>query len=425
MFDGSILLVWDGKKTMSSDIDFSKFDLNLETVVRHFSRNKFANNYTEMASELFSILFDGALESELGKAVLSYSDEAYKNKLVTKPYRVRRNGNNTLYPSANDNLKEIIDFLISYYGSSSYNIINLIEKCKKVVSSDDRVYDFETGFTIMSDFVILFKKELSKLIDKHNLEINEWQKNVPDSSEIIKLETLNRYHYKLYDFWNYYMELVEKEEYGVAFSYLVLYSLFNSYVVLLNLRGGMTKTMQQVSTIEADSKYVITSALNTNMFLGSVYTNQPLDIKDEKDGFANRELLCTRLNTNTLDINNIVFELEIAETRRSTADSGYYRLKLNGKYMMLYGMFRRSYIGFTENKKADGTVWKIEFSDSLDDPYVTISPAGGFPRNWFKIDIPNGNMNCDGLLLWVFIGNDGVSQRFYLNKLEEEDDEEA
>lgn len=88
-------------------------------------------------------------------------------------------------------------------------------------------------------------------------------------------------------------------------------------------------------------------------------------------------------------------------------------------------MFRRSYIGFTENKKADGTVWKIEFSDSLDDPYVTISPAGGFPRNWFKIDIPNGNMNCDGLLLWVFIGNDGVSQRFYLNKLEEEDDEEA
>lgn len=404
----------EGMINLYDDVDYLRFKLTFAMIVRAFEKETITSRDSDDDIVLFQKLFKEVFDSDIARALLDDVDDDQYFQLSREPYRVRVR-DEEVFPGPRDNYKEIINYIAVYFGSSSKNILKLINNCRLYLLGSDK-YDIEKGLRLNEEYGNKYLIQLEKLIKNVELDIENWQKEFYGKVREKRTKELHKKldHYKkLQRFWQEFLEHLAEKKFERAIIYPILYSVINMDVILFDMKGKAAFSLNPVTRIEEGKKYIICSYLNPDLFLGIIHTDHPVDNEDE-DEAKERDLLCTKLNTDYLNIDDVTFEFEFCKERKQSENAVLCRIKNRGKYLRSLGAFRRSYLSLTDDAKKDKTVWKIEWCDSLDTPYISIRSSSSFPYDVFSIDIPNGNSYVEDLLCWLFISNGSGSQRFFL-----------
>ncbi|MBQ9901279.1 MAG: hypothetical protein IJM51_02670 [Clostridia bacterium] len=408
----------------SADVDYSKFDITFLKIVSLLNGELGYDSRSQKRSEanaqlLFDTLFRDALNTPLAQTVID--DEVNKINLISHPYRARKNSSNEIKVGAWDNLKDILSFFSTYFGASTANIMSVYDKVQRSIV-DSNQYELDRFFDSFDRIIKSFQSELSKLISRSKKNYKWYQEGNDKFSASREKKKLELF-LDLYEFWFDYFDLVDRKYYNKAISYLIFYSILNTDVVLLSLKGNLPFKLKRTSRICEGKKYLISSSINNNLYIGFYTTDHMLDTEEDYRG-EERDLLSTKIDDGFLSKEFVTIEFEFIN--KECSNGVYCRIKMNNKYLRANGLFRRSYlelVNLTPNsKKTDRTIWKIEYSDSENDPYIIIRSAAPFPYSFCCLDISNGNYNVNNLLFWLFPANASGSQKFYLNELIEDEE---
>lgn len=409
-------------KTKNSMVDYEKFEITFCEIVNILTKGCLDRQKLEQQSiALFDGLFSDIFESDFARNMVEI-DSDNKSDLVIRPYRQRKNGKGEITVGAWDNLKDILEFIITYFGVSFSNLSAFYERCYRLIIESD-LYDAEWCIKHYSGKIQEFQTELNKLIDSRKKTYQAIrQVDEDESEEAQRIHARIEHLKKLRDYWGCFFDLTDDtDHYNKAIAHLILFSIININVIFLNFEASLPFRTTRVSQIQEGKKYILSSYMNPNLYLGSLLTDHLLDTENEEYSGLKRRLLCTKLNEGALIKEDIVLEFE--PVKKAENGEYYCKIKSGDYYLRADGLFKRSYLEFVKNpkgKKADKTIWKIEFSESEDDPYITVRSAAPLPAKVFCIDIPNGNYRVNNLLLWLFITNGSNSQKFYLHEIEDD-----
>lgn len=355
-------------------IDYGKFEISFLDIVNVLTKGSLDRQELEKESvSLFESLFNDVFTSDFAKNMLEI-DSDNKYDLVIHPNRQRKNGKGEITVGAWDNLKDILEFIITYFGVSFGNLSVFYERCYRLVVESEQ-YDTEWCIKYYTDKVQAFQTELNNLIAARKKTYQAiLQYDEEDNTDAQKIHTRIEQLNKLHDFWGCFFDLTDDiDQYNKAIAHLMLYSIININVIFVNFEAALPFRTTRVNKIRDGKRYVLTSYLNPNLYLGSLMTDHLLDTEYEEYKGQKRKLLCTKLNDGTLIKEDIVLEFEVIKDKESK--DFYCKIKSGDYYLRADGLFRRSYLEFVKNPKGKKLIKPYGKSNSVNWKMIHMSSS--------------------------------------------------
>lgn len=256
-------------------------------------------------------------------------------------------------------------------------------------------------------------------------------------------------------FFDLYIGFLNSKSNDMNAKLLLLFSLINGEVIhLLEAIKSMIKFSEERAQFQTKTKFVLQSAMGSNLFIGADETHEPMNGEDTQR--IKRTILYS-LSRNMLNLNNAIFEFEEAteaENREddSITDYGPRTLPVLGEgFTLAKGMNMLMSIGGTIYEHCvKGSMFKkkkyyIKMGDKYlyykdwhtesrlllgkknkrarwfihqnNDKSITITPSGGLQYYGFCIDIPNATQQTFHIPMWLFFKNGTNAQKFFLHEI--------
>lgn len=410
----------------------------------------------------FNKFFDVEVNKYISSCFTKY--DFLKTPVYRTSYQRKKTGdtiNKVFY--TNTDASNCIVSQMGFDAMNLYTLFNKVEEFYEKTMRNPRI-------------VIPVLREFNKKSIKSSLDAIETFHKKNQSYDKHEFDLLKRY-------WELFFQLIEHSHNLMAFSLLLLYSVINAGVI--HLVPYIEKTVKYnynspITDIEQllGCKFVIRSALSSDLFLAHKDSDEPLS--EEDTGIYKRKMLYT-VPQNRLNIENAIFKIEEENSEDKTEISDYKEVDSNddddenpndktidpndltlggrkleaikmpskqlmklliglgvtwtdivndrrnakryhikaitekGEYYMQYlDWFKNSKIVFCK-KKNNMSSWYIE----KDDNGFKICPCGEKMYHLFSLDIPNATTRTFDIPLWLFPGTKTKAQRFIFYRIVE------